>query len=72
MNRQNNPNSNNRGLFVRVFDADKVNKANVIRQRFSETEVGFNKAVILVNKVNRDLAPRGKLFHINIVKRVVI
>mgnify|MGYP001634191074 CR=1 FL=1 len=41
------------GLHVTVFDPDTVSEANIGRQLFSETEVGLNKAVALVTRVNR-------------------
>ena len=41
------------GLFVRVFDDDKVTTANLGRQLFSASEIGMNKAVALINRINR-------------------
>ena len=41
------------GLFVRVFDADIVSPANAGRQMFADTDIGYNKAVTLVSRVNR-------------------
>lgn len=40
------------GLEVTVFDADTVSTSNVGRQLFYQTDVGLNKAVVLVHRVN--------------------
>jgi len=41
------------GLDVRVFDDDLVQPANLARQLFTENEVGLNKGVALINRINR-------------------
>lgn len=41
------------GLHVTVFDPDTVSQANIGRQLFSETELGLNKAVSLITRINR-------------------
>lgn len=41
------------GLFVRLWDDDIITTANLGRQRFFESEVGLNKSVALINRVNR-------------------
>lgn len=41
------------GLHITVFDPDIVNEANIGRQLFSESELGQNKAVALVTRINR-------------------
>lgn len=41
------------GLYVTVFDPDTVSEANIGRQLFSESEIGLNKAVALVTRINR-------------------
>ena len=41
------------GLPVTVFDGDTVEEPNIGRQLFSETEIGLNKAVALVTRINR-------------------
>ena len=41
------------GLHVTLFDSDTVTDANIGRQLFSESEVGQNKAVALISRVNR-------------------
>lgn len=43
------------GLHVTVFDGDTVSEANIGRQLFSPSEVGLNKAVALVTRINRFL-----------------
>jgi PRTRC genetic system ThiF family protein len=41
-----------RGLYVSVWDDDAVTRANVGRQLFSMSDIGFNKADVLVNRIN--------------------
>jgi PRTRC genetic system ThiF family protein len=41
------------GLFVRVYDDDRVDDANLGRQLFTTTEVGLFKSVALINRINR-------------------
>jgi PRTRC genetic system ThiF family protein len=41
------------GLFVRVFDDDLVDNANLGRQLFTTAELGQYKAVALINRINR-------------------
>jgi PRTRC genetic system ThiF family protein len=40
------------GLHVTVMDGDIVSPFNCVRQPFARTEVGINKAVLLVNRIN--------------------
>ena len=40
------------GLHVTVMDGDTISAANCIRQPFSRSEVGLNKAIVLVNRLN--------------------
>src|SRR5438270_1451993 len=40
------------GLHVTVADGDKVSFTNCVRQPFSESEIGFYKSVVLVNRIN--------------------
>jgi PRTRC genetic system ThiF family protein len=40
------------GLHVSVVDGDTISPTNCIRQPFSRSEIGQNKAVILVNRLN--------------------
>lgn len=40
------------GLDVTVYDDDLVSESNVGRQRFSPADVGINKAVVLVHRLN--------------------
>ena len=44
---------NHPGIFVKVFDDDRVTVANLGRQLFSASETGMNKAVALINRINR-------------------
>lgn len=48
------------GLQVTAFDSDEVTAANMIRQRFSEEEIGENKAVALITKLNRHYGTNWK------------
>ncbi|RZM23867.1 MAG: PRTRC system ThiF family protein [Pedobacter sp.] len=41
------------GISVRLFDHDIVEQSNLGRQLFNEYELGMNKAVALINRVNR-------------------
>src|ERR1700748_3293241 len=41
------------GLFVRVFDDDIITEANRGRQLFTSAELGLNKGVALINRINR-------------------
>lgn len=41
------------GLHVTAYDDDLVSPSNVGRQMFSQADVGFNKAVTLVSRINR-------------------
>ncbi|WP_345951303.1 PRTRC system ThiF family protein [Mucilaginibacter sp. PAMB04274] len=43
---------NHPGLFVRVFDDDKVERANLGRQLFASAEVGQYKATALISRIN--------------------
>ena len=47
------------GLHVTVFDPDTVSEANIGRQLFSESEIGLNKAVALVTRINVSSAAHG-------------
>ncbi len=40
------------GLEVTVVDADTVSESNCVRQPFSRSDIGMNKAAVLVNRVN--------------------
>lgn len=44
---------NHPGLFIQLFDDDKVTTANLGRQLFATCDIGHYKSVILVNRVNR-------------------
>lgn len=41
------------GIFVRAFDPDKVDTANLGRQLFTTAELGQYKSVALINRINR-------------------
>jgi PRTRC genetic system ThiF family protein len=40
------------GLHVTVLDGDTISPANCVRQPFARSEVGLNKAIVLVNRLN--------------------
>lgn len=40
------------GLFVTLYDPDEVTKANIGRQLFGYSDLGLNKAVCLISRVN--------------------
>jgi PRTRC genetic system ThiF family protein len=40
------------GLHVTVVDGDTISIANCVRQPFAKSEIGLNKAVVLVNRLN--------------------
>ena len=40
------------GLHVTVVDGDTISPANCVRQPFARSEIGLNKAVVLVNRLN--------------------
>jgi PRTRC genetic system ThiF family protein len=40
------------GLHVTVMDGDTISATNCIRQPFGRSEVGLNKAIVLVNRLN--------------------
>lgn len=41
------------GLHVRAWDDDEVTTANLGRQMFSQADLGLNKAVVLISRVNK-------------------
>lgn len=50
------------GIRVRAFDPDTIEEPNLGRQLFSYSEVGMNKAVALINRVNRFFGTAWKAF----------
>jgi PRTRC genetic system ThiF family protein len=40
------------GLYAMLADGDLVSKTNCVRQPFASADVGLNKAVVLINRVN--------------------
>ncbi|MCA6431321.1 MAG: PRTRC system ThiF family protein [Cytophagales bacterium] len=42
-----------KGIFVVVYDDDKVSTSNIGRQVFSPADIGYPKAAVLVQRVNR-------------------
>ncbi|MBO9681959.1 MAG: PRTRC system ThiF family protein [Flavisolibacter sp.] len=48
------------GLHVRLFDDDIISEANRGRQLFTSAEVGLNKSVVLINRINRAFGTNWK------------
>lgn len=48
------------GLYVTCYDADIITEANIGRQLFSVSELGMNKAVALITRLNRFFATNWK------------
>src|ERR1700732_3479647 len=40
------------GLDVAMMDADAVSETNCVRQPFSASDIGQNKATVLINRIN--------------------
>jgi PRTRC genetic system ThiF family protein len=40
------------GLHVIILDGDTISPANCIRQPFARSEIGLNKAIVLINRLN--------------------
>src|ERR1017187_5212349 len=40
------------GLHVTVIDGDVISPANCVRQPFARSEIGLNKAIVLINRLN--------------------
>ena len=40
------------GLHVTVLDGDIISPSNCVRQPFARSEIGLNKAIVLVNRLN--------------------
>lgn len=50
------------GLHVSVFDGDEVSESNVARQNFSPLDIGRNKAVVSVTKINMYMGVSWKAY----------
>lgn len=44
---------NHTGIHVQAFDHDIVTESNIGRQLFSESDIGLNKAHVLISRINR-------------------
>lgn len=60
------------GLMVRVFDDDTVTEANLGRQLFSHSETGLNKAVALMNRLNRFFGTNWKAIPYKYSKKTLL
>lgn len=59
------------GLYVRVFDPDKIEAPNLGRQLFYEPDVGHHKATVLLSRVNRAFGLDWKSFPYSYSKKNV-
>ncbi len=60
------------GLDVWMMDADTVSETNCIRQPFSYSDLGLNKATVLINRINLFWGTEWKAFPIHLDKRARI
>lgn len=51
-----------RGRGVMLADGDLVSETNCVRQPFASADVGLNKAVVLINRVNLFWGPQRRHF----------
>jgi PRTRC genetic system ThiF family protein len=58
------------GLDVSVMDADVVTETNCIRQPFSISDIGLNKATVLINRINMFWGTQWKAFPVHLDKRI--
>ena len=56
------------GFHVRVFDGDSVSASNVGRQLFSPADIGNNKAVVLVTRLNMFFGTNWEAYAFNVSK----
>ncbi|MDJ1470215.1 PRTRC system ThiF family protein [Xanthocytophaga flava] len=59
------------GLHVIAYDADIVSEANVGRQLFSPSDLGFNKAILLISRINRFYGLSWEAIPVNYTKKYV-
>jgi PRTRC genetic system ThiF family protein len=57
------------GLDVSMMDADAVSETNCVRQPFSLSDVGLNKATVLINRINLFWGTSWKAYPIHLDKR---
>jgi PRTRC genetic system ThiF family protein len=58
------------GLDVSVMDADVATETNCIRQPFSISDIGMNKATVLINRINMFWGTQWKAFPMHLDKRI--
>lgn len=56
------------GFHVRVFDGDGVSPSNVGRQFYSPADIGKNKAIVLVTRLNMFFGTRWEAYPYNVSK----
>ncbi|MBL7942472.1 MAG: PRTRC system ThiF family protein [Flavobacteriales bacterium] len=59
------------GLYVSVFDGDQVSEANVGRQMYAMSDIGYKKSVVAVTRVNRFFGLNWKAVTSNYTKTLV-
>lgn len=57
------------GIHVRAWDPDKVSPANIGRQLFFQPDIGQNKAIVLISRVNRSFGFEWEAFPSEYTKR---
>jgi PRTRC genetic system ThiF family protein len=60
------------GLDVWMMDADAVSETNCVRQPFSLSDLGLNKATVLINRINLFWGTDWKAFPTHLDKRARI
>ena len=58
------------GLDVTVMDADVVTETNCIRQPFAISDIGLNKATVLINRINMFWGTQWKAYPLHLDKRI--
>jgi PRTRC genetic system ThiF family protein len=57
------------GLEVAMMDADAVSETNCVRQPFSVSDIGLNKATVLINRINLFWGTQWKAYPLYLDKR---
>jgi PRTRC genetic system ThiF family protein len=59
------------GLEVVMMDADTVSETNCVRQPFSTSDIGQNKATVLINRINLFWGTRWRAVAANFEERTL-
>jgi PRTRC genetic system ThiF family protein len=57
------------GLEVAMMDSDAVSETNCVRQPFSVSDIGLNKATVLINRINLFWGTQWKAYPLHLDKR---